>query len=248
MTVPEPSERRLLDERQPPTSAAVGYQRWAELLFLHWLVEPQRVQATLPPGLRVDTWRGRAFVGVVPFFMERIRPAFLPPVPGLSWFHELNVRTYVVDAAGRPGVWFYSLDCDQPIAVWLARRLFHLPYRHAMFRSRRTDGAIAYECEVTGQASAHRFEWKRPDTGTENVPGSLEFFLLERYRLFSADARGNLHSGRVHHAPYRVSVPVLGSISAGVAGSSGFDVEGPPVSALAAASVDVSVHRLQPVH
>ena len=81
--------------------------------------------------LGVDTWEGRAYVGVVPFTMKDVSPWWSPSVPGISNFHELNVRTYVHDAQGNPGVWFYSLDCNQPLAVQLARRLFSLPYVNA---------------------------------------------------------------------------------------------------------------------
>jgi len=93
------------------------YQRWRRLLFLHWDWDVAAVQATLPAGLTVDPWEGRAWLGVVPFRMEGVRPRFLPAMGGLSNFPELNVRTYVRDERGRAGVWFYSLDCAQPIAV-----------------------------------------------------------------------------------------------------------------------------------
>src|SRR5690606_19660805 len=101
------------------------------LLFAHWHVDPALVQATLPTGLYVDTYEGHAYLGIVPFAMERVRPARLPALPWFSSFLELNVRTYVHDADGRPGVWFYSLDCNQPLAVTYARWRYHLPYQHA---------------------------------------------------------------------------------------------------------------------
>ena len=118
-------------ERPETAGPVVMWQRWDDLLFLHWEFDPRVIQATLPPGLTVDTHAGRAWVGVVPFRMAAVRPRVLPPVPGLSWFWELNVRTYVRDVRGRPGVWFYSLDCDQPLACAIARRFFHLNYRDA---------------------------------------------------------------------------------------------------------------------
>jgi hypothetical protein len=78
----------------------VGKQRWSELLFAHWKIDAPTVQATLPRGLFVDTFAGDAYIGVVPFFMQRVRPAWLPPLPWISWFLELNVRTYVHDENG----------------------------------------------------------------------------------------------------------------------------------------------------
>ena len=136
---------RRLAQRERPASFLVGRQRWNHLLFGHWKIDAAEIQATLPPGLFVDTFEGDAYLGVVPFFMQRVRPAWLPPLPGVSWFLELNVRTYVFDAEGRPGVWFYSLDCNQPVAVFLARSLFHLPYFHAKMTSVIRDGAIFFQ-------------------------------------------------------------------------------------------------------
>ncbi len=107
------------------------FQQWRDLLFLHWEYSAAAIQATLPEGLFVDTFGGKAYLGVVPFFMRNIRPRFLPAVPGISDFMEMNLRTYLHDRAGVPGVWFYSLDANQWLAVKIARRFFHLPYEHA---------------------------------------------------------------------------------------------------------------------
>ena len=104
------------------------YQRWDRLLFLHWEYSPDAIQETLPPGLSVDTFEGRAFLGVVPFFMRNIRPRVLPAVPYLSNFLECNVRTYVHDENGVPGVWFFSLDTNRWLAYKIARIAFRLPY------------------------------------------------------------------------------------------------------------------------
>ncbi|MEL7087674.1 MAG: DUF2071 domain-containing protein [Planctomycetota bacterium] len=121
---------------KPPTGPCVMRQAWRDLLFLHWEFDPGLIQDTLPTGLRVDTLGGRAYVGVVPFQMDKVRPRFCPPVPGVSWFGELNLRTYVVGPDGRPGVWFYSLDAHQRLAVWLARKFFSLPYYYARIEQR----------------------------------------------------------------------------------------------------------------
>jgi uncharacterized protein YqjF (DUF2071 family) len=240
-----PLARRLAETRRP-ASPPVGYQRWSELLFLHWPVESTQVQASLPPGLTVDTHEGVAYLGVVPFFMERVRPAWLPPVPGISWFHELNVRTYVVDAQGRPGVWFYSLDCDQPLAVHLARRLFHLPYFFARIHSSRMHDGIHYEARRPKGMATDRFVWRRESTPIPTEPGTLDFFLIERYRLFAADGQGRLFTGRVHHAPYLISQPIVSAWSTEAARLAGFPVQGPPGLIHAAERVDVTIHPLEP--
>lgn len=120
--------RRQLIERQPPScQSPVMFQRWAHLLFLHWSLAPDLVQLTLPHGLQVDTFEGKAWVGIVPFFMRGVRPAGFVSVPGISNFLEMNLRTYVRDEGGRPGIWFYSLDANQALAVCLARAVLRSP-------------------------------------------------------------------------------------------------------------------------
>ena len=139
-----------------PAGFAVMRQRWSGLLFLHWPVDAAMIAERLPAGLQVDTFDGRAWIGVVPFFMGSIRPVGLPPVPWLSWFMELNVRTYVHDSEGNPGVWFFSLDCNQPVAVEIARRAFRLPYQHARMHSVREGSRVRYHCHrrTTGARDA----------------------------------------------------------------------------------------------
>ncbi len=178
------------------------FQHWRELLFVHWEYPAAAIQATLPEGLHVDTFAGKAWLGFVPFFMRNVRPRFLPGLPRLSNFMELNVRTYVYDEAGMPGVWFYSLDANQPLAVKIARRFFHLPYEHAAMESSRTAaGAIHYRSLRLGTAEPTIFEYAPGAELPTAAPGSLEFFLIERYRLF-AFAHGRLRSGAVFHQPY----------------------------------------------
>jgi hypothetical protein len=236
------------DHRLRSADRPVGRQRWNELCFAHWKIDPGAVQASLPRGLYVDTFAGAAYLGIVPFAMERVRPAWLPPLPWVSWFLELNVRTYVHDASGRPGVWFYSLDCNRALAVMIARRFFHLPYCHARMAVTRRDCTIQYECRRRVEAARPcRFAWSPGVKAAPVAPGSLEYFLLERYRLFAADPAGRLYSGRVYHAPYRVSEPRVSEFSVEPARLAGFRLDSEPVSVLAALPVDVSIFPLVPV-
>ena len=181
------------------------YQQWRDLLFLHWEYPAAAIQATLPDGLFVDTFGGKAYLGVVPFFMQKIRPRFLPTVPGISDFMELNLRTYVHDRAGVPGVWFHSLDANQWLAVKIARRFFHLPYQHAQMTAIRTaEGRIRYASLRMGerpQGAPCEFAYAPGAELPPPAPGSLEFFLVERYRLYSSGPAG-LRRGAVAHAPY----------------------------------------------
>lgn len=243
-----PTQAQRLQQRQHPGTPPVMKQRWAGLGFFHWAVDPGLIAKRLPAGLHLDTFDGKAWLGAVPFFMHRVRPVYLPPVPWLSWFHELNLRTYVFDENGNPGVWFFSLDCNQPLAVITARRFFHLPYQHARMSSIIANGTIEYRSRrKNNPALAAQFSY--PASPSHPVPateGSLEWFLVERYRLFSAAPNGQLHSGMVHHSPYQIepipnakysTIPLLLNDFAEPARS--------PDSALCAAPVDVAIFPLE---
>lgn len=220
-------------------------QRWAELLFLHWQVEPGLLEPAIPDGLHLDLHQGAAWIGIVPFRMQRIRPSGLLPLPWLSWFLELNVRSYVHDDAGTPGVWFHSLDCNQPLAVEIARRAFHLEYQHASMSSRRSGGTIDYRCRRRGGEAEARYRYAAEGEASEAEPGSLEFFLAERYLLFAADPGGGIHRGRVHHAPYRLRQARCEAWSTLPASWDGIELgEHPPDSVLWADPVDVRVFPL----
>ena len=192
--------------RQRPDGSALMYQTWTDLLFLHWRMEPELIQSLLPKGLFVDCYRGDAFVGVVPFFMRNIRFRGTPSLPWLSHFMELNLRTYVIDASGLPGVWFLSLDCNQPIAVWAARTLFHLPYQHAsMLATVEGSRTIDYRSRRVMPRkilTESRFKYSYKTDTLYAQPGTLEFFLAERYLLFSVNTKGQVLKGQVHHTPY----------------------------------------------
>jgi uncharacterized protein YqjF (DUF2071 family) len=206
MSVAPPTPEQRLALRERPDGFPVMRQRWSGLLFLHWPVEISLIQHRLPPGLHVDTFEGNAWIGVVPFFMDRVRPVGLPPVPWLSWFMELNVRTYVHDDAGTPGVWFFSLDCNQPLAVEIARRAFHLPYQHAAMTSVKSGNRIHYRCQrKSGTADEAAYEYEPPNQTEAAAFGSLEWFLVERYLLFSSTRKNELFQGRVHHTPYQIA-------------------------------------------
>ncbi len=242
-----PTELQRCNLRHRPAGPVVGRQRWNQLLFAHWKIDPASVQATLPRGLYVDTFGGASYLGIVPFAMERVRPAWFPPLPWVSWFLELNVRTYVHDANGRPGVWFYSLDCNRALAVGIARRFFHLPYFRARMAASLCEGEIRYECRRRAEtAGTCRYAWTPGARSAPTPPGTLEFFLVERYLLFAADPAGRLYSGRVHHAPYRVNSPTVSEYSTEPARLAGFRLDGEPASMLAAQPVDVTIFPLVP--
>jgi uncharacterized protein len=234
-----------LAERERPTGRPAMFQRWEDLLFLHWKWDADEIQRTLPAGLTVDTFGGDGWLGVVPFFMQAVRPALLPPVPWLSYFLELNVRTYAVDDQGRPGVWFYSLDCNRAIPVWLARNFFHLPYEHATMRATRIEGAVDYLSRRRGAPGASHFAYQPAGATAESPPGSLEFFLIERYRLFAARSGGSIQSGRVRHRPYQISAVTVAEWSTDLLSLNKFsDPERQPDHAVVSPGVSVEIYAL----
>ena len=181
-------------------------QQWCDLLFAHWPIPAAAMRAFVPPALRLDTFDGRAWIGVVPFHMRNVRPRGLPAVPWLSHFAELNVRTYVTAADGsRPGVWFFSLDAANPVAVMLARRFFMLPYFNAAMDVRNVGDAVYYTSRRThtGAAPAHFMARYRPTGPVYHAArGTLEHWLTERYALYTIDRRGRAVIGEIDHVPW----------------------------------------------
>ena len=116
-----------LSPRHRPSGWPVWHQRWSRLGFLHWPVAPNAVRSHVPGSLDLDLFEGAAWVTVVAFTVSRMRPTLLPPVPRLSNAHQINVRTYV-HRDGVPGLWFLSLDANNPLAVWAARIAYQLPF------------------------------------------------------------------------------------------------------------------------
>ncbi len=187
------------------SSRVVMRQRWRNLAFLHYAVEPSVIQATLPPGLAVDTYpdaegKEMAWIGIVPFEMREVRPVWAPAIPWLSFFPEFNVRTYVRCEGTDPGVWFYSLDAARGIACSIARLSFALPYFHAQMSVKVSGSQVEYASRRrSGPGHLSATVTTREPLATE--PQSLEHFLVERYRLY-AFRKGMLCSGIVSHKPY----------------------------------------------
>jgi len=241
-----PSPLQRLSVRESPLTKPLMRQRWNNLLFLHWPLEPDLIRSRLPKGLHVDLFDGKAWIGIVPFSMERVHPVGLPPLPLISWFLELNVRTYVHDDSGRPGVWFFSLDCNQPIAVEVARRFFHLPYNHARMSADLHGRDILYASQRKGSESISRFRYRPSIQAQPARDHSLEWFLVERYLLFTTNREGGIRCGRVHHKPYRIEQADCSEWTAEPIKENGFTApSGPPVSLLVAEPVDVNIYPLE---
>lgn len=227
------------------------YQSWRDLLFAHWRIEPDEIQRTLPRGLTVDTFDGAAWLGIVAFYMRNIRWRGTPALPWLSNFLELNIRTYVHDDRGRPGIWFYSLDCNRALAVWGAKTFFHLPYRQAQMTAPSQPGraaAIEYSSQVCNTDLTCRTTYRLGNNSREETPGTFGFFLVERYLLFAADRRGRLFSGQVHHRAYPIVDATLDAWSSNLLAGQGFNSdETRPEHLCGSRGVDVQVFALERV-
>ena len=233
---------RLLARSPNGRRPIIMHQRWEDLLFLHWRISPQRIQNTLPPGLGVDTFGGEAYLGVVPFFMRNVRVVGTPALPWFSFFQELNVRTYVCDAAGTPGVWFYSLDCNRTWAVVGACVLAALPYYAAQMRAQRGDW-IEYSSRRRGSSEIARFRYRAAGENRLVAPESLECFLLERYYLFAyRRKKSSLMRLQVGHAPYRFRSADVAEFSALPAQLDGFsEISRPPEHECVVDGFDVNI-------
>jgi uncharacterized protein YqjF (DUF2071 family) len=181
-------------------------QSWHDLLFAHWPVDTAALRPLLPPQLQIDTFEGQAWLAVVPFRMTGVRLHGTSAMPWLSAFPELNVRTYVT-CGGKPGVWFFSLDAGNSLAVATARAWFHLPYFRARMICAEKEDWIQYESERThsGEPTVLLKGRYRPvGDAFSPHPGTLEHFLAERYCLYTTDGRGQIIRGEIHHPPWRL--------------------------------------------
>ena len=179
-------------------------QSWCDLLFAHWPIPITVIREAIPEQLEIDTYDGLAWIGIVPFRMRDVMLRGLPSMPGISAFEELNVRTYVT-VEGKPGVWFFSLDAANRLAVWAARRFFHLPYFYADMALKNTGAEVCYR-STRRSPGKECFDAKYRPTGSEYLAkfGSLEHWLTERYCLYCETTDGKLKRGHVHHQQWRL--------------------------------------------
>ncbi len=178
--------------------------QWHDLLFMHWPLPVAALREHIPPTLTIDTFDGMAWIGVVPFHMRGVRPRYLPALPGLATFAELNLRSYVI-AGDKPGVWFFSLDAANPLAVRGARWMFHLPYYDAWMLTERTNAWVSYASQRTHRsAPPAAFQARYQPVGPvyRSAPGSIDHWLTERYCLYAADRHGRAWRGEIHHPPW----------------------------------------------
>ena len=234
------------DVRPLPMGSWVMFQRWHDLLFAHWPVPADDLRRQLPPGLELDLFDGRAWLGVVPFRMSGVRLRGTPPLPGLSAFPELNVRTYVRRGDQR-GVWFLSLDAASRPAVIAARRWFHLPYFQAEMKLTESGEEIAYRSHRTHSGALpaeFRARYGPMAPVQRALPGTLEEFLTERYCLFALGPRG-LARADIHHHPWPLQRARADIAANTMAQASGLRLVGPPPELHFARRLDVLIWPLR---
>lgn len=187
--------------RSQPAGPWIMAQTWTDLLFAHWPVAVSTRRPLVPPPLAIERYDGQAWLGVIPFGMQGVRLRGTPPLPWLSRFLELNVRTYVT-LHGVPGVYFFSLDASNPLAVAAARRWFCLPYYRAAMRWRAADDGVVYTSRRThrgGPPAELSASYRPRGEPFASRRGSFAEWATERYRLYTTDARGAVWTAEIRH-------------------------------------------------
>jgi len=176
------------------------HQKWNDLLFLHWPVEPEVLRPFIPPQLEIDTFEGHAWIGITPFSLHDVHLNGIPPLPGLSSFHELNVRTYV-HHNGLPGIWFFSLDASKVLPAVAARLFFMLPYFKAQIEFWQTAGQFNFDLTRVASTASFRASWTAGVRLRDPDLESLAFFLVERYCYFAVENQ-SIYMTRIYHHPW----------------------------------------------
>lgn len=215
--------------RERPKGFPIMHQNWGKLLFMHWRIDEETLRPLIPERLKIDTFDGSPWIGVIPFTMWNVRLSFTPPVPWLSAFHEINVRTYV-HYEGVPGVWFFSLDANSSVAVLGARTLYNLPYFNARINLEQEGERIDYSSRRTDEPPAEfNATWTIEDKLAQSDPASLDFYLTERYCLYSVKGE-RLNRLRIHHRPWPLQTATVQAYSSTMIESHGLPTpEGKPV-------------------
>ena len=218
--------------------------QWKNLLFLHWGVEPAQLQRFIPPGVQIDTFQDRAYLGLIVLRMHNLRPRFAPSLPWIGSFPQVNLRTYIRDEQGDRAVYFLRLETDQPLAAWLARRWFGLPYHRSDIKPELA-GSEPPNLSVAPPEAVRmgRFAWQPRGPEFSAAPGSLERFLTERYRLVVF--RGRLRTAEIRHSPFVLRQAEVYSWDSGPLRRAGLAVPvAPPASALTAGVTQVGIFGL----
>ncbi len=217
-------------------------QSWEDLLFAHWRIPLEELRPHVPRQLEIEQHDGSAWIGITPFRVTGLRPRGSLPLPGLSSFREVNVRTYVRTSAEKPGIWFFSLDATSSLAVRAARSQYKLPYFDARIALDRTDGWVDVECSrVSERGRVFAGRYRPASEAFTPQASSLEWFLAERYCLYAADG-DRLYRADIHHGPW-VLRPAEAEIE--LTSIASFELRGEPLCHVAERQ-DVVIWPLEP--
>ena len=215
-----------------PDGPWVMGQTWEHLMFAHWRVPEEKLRAVVHPKIPLDKFDGSAWIGVTPFTVTGLHARGTPPPPGVSSFHEINVRTYTT-IDGKPGIYFFSLDAASRLAVEAARRVYRVPYFRSEITVERGGDLTRYATRRTqddGPAAGFEATY-RPTGPTYNAePGSLDHFLTERYCLYTLDDEQRVLRGDIHHPPWPLQPAAAEITRNSMANAYGIELEGDPIA------------------
>jgi len=218
-------------------------QTWHDLLFAHWPAPPEKIRPLVPLELELDLFDGSCWIGVVPFRMSGVRARWLPTLPALSRFPELNLRTYV-NCGDKPGVYFFSLDAANRAAVWAARKFFHLPYFDAAMSSQDNDGTIHYSSRRSRAVADLRASYRPTSPEQPFERWSLERWLTERYCLYAVHDE-SVYRCEIHHQKWPLQDAEAEFESNTVASAAGIELSGTASSLLFARRLEVLIWPLR---
>jgi uncharacterized protein len=194
-------------------------QTWEQTFWAHWPTAAADLRALVPAELEIEEYDGRAWIGIVFFRVRALRARGALPLPGISSFRQLNVRTYVRGPDSLPGVWFFSIDVSSRLAALGVRRIYHVPAFHARMTSNRVGGWQEAESVRIGEPGrVFLGRYRATGDSFHAEPGSLEWFLTERYRLFTKDARAEIHHDRWLLCPAQAEIELTSIAPLAVAG------------------------------
>lgn len=191
-----------------PSRSWAYYQEWNKALFLHWKVSPKELNGLLPDGLELDLFEGQAWVSLVPFTMEKIRPRGLPPFAPISDFYEINLRTYVV-VDGKPGVYFLNIEAGKRLAAVLAKAVSGLPYKKATMQRRQEGVTLYYTSEDVEKGIAFSVDFEVGKS--QEHPDVLDLWLTERYCLY-LENQERLIRYEIQHKPWELNEVRIGHL------------------------------------
>jgi uncharacterized protein len=213
-----------------PAGPWVLGQTWQDLLFAHWRVDEAALREHVPPQIPIDTFDGSAWIGVTPFMVTGARPRFMLPIPGVARFPEVNVRTYAT-IEGRPGIWFFSLDTPSRMAVAAARRVYRVPYFRSRIGMDRDGGRVRYGSErvdASGPKVGIDLEYGPTGPVHNAAPDSWEYWMSERYCLYTLDDEQRVVRGDIHHPPWPLQPAEATFVSNTMGREVGIDLDGEP--------------------